>query len=37
MGRGKDEPARAAVEAAGLSDRWHVIDYLRTMEGRWRW
>ena len=31
-GRGKDEPVRAAVEAAGLSDRWHVIDYLRTME-----
>ena len=31
-GRGKDEPVRAAVEAAGLSDRWHVIDYLTTME-----
>ena len=26
------QPVRAAVEAAGLSDRWHVIDYLRTME-----
>ena len=24
--------AVAAVEAAGLSDRWHVIDYLTTME-----
>ena len=31
-GRGKDEPVRKAVEAAGLSDRWHVIDYLTTME-----
>ncbi len=31
-GRGKDEPVRAAVEAAGCSDRWHVIDYLTTME-----
>ena len=28
----EDEPVRAAVEAAGLSDRWHVIDYLTTME-----
>ena len=31
-GRGKDEPVREAVEAAGLADRWHVIDYLTTME-----
>ena len=31
-GRGKDEPVRRAVEAAGLADRWHVIDYLTTME-----
>ena len=31
-GRGKDEAVRAAVEAAGLSDRWYVIDYLTTME-----
>ena len=31
-GRGKDEPVRTAVEDAGLSDRWHVIDYLTTME-----
>ena len=31
-GRGKDEPVREAAEAAGLADRWHVIDYLTTME-----
>ena len=31
-GRGKDAPVREAVEAAGLADRWHVIDYLTTME-----
>ena len=23
---------RAAIEAAGVADRWHVIDYLTTME-----
>lgn len=31
-GRGKDGPVRAAIEAAGVADRWHVIDYLTTME-----
>ena len=31
-GRGKDEPVRAGVEAFVLADRWHVIDYLTTME-----
>ncbi|MBB6334453.1 UDP-N-acetylglucosamine--N-acetylmuramyl-(pentapeptide) pyrophosphoryl-undecaprenol N-acetylglucosamine transferase [Schaalia hyovaginalis] len=31
-GRGKDAPVRDAVEAAGVSDRWLVLDYLRTME-----
>lgn len=31
-GRGKDEAVRAAVDAAGLANRWHVIDYLTTME-----
>lgn len=31
-GRGKDAPVRDAVERAGVSGRWVVIDYLRTME-----
>lgn len=31
-GRGKDAPVRAAIEQAGLTARWHVIDYLTTME-----
>ena len=31
-GRGKDAPVRAAIEEAGLTARWHVIDYLTTME-----
>ena len=31
-GRGKDQEVRDAVKAAGVADRWHVIDYLSTME-----
>lgn len=31
-GKGKDQEVRDAVKAAGVADRWHVIDYLSTME-----
>lgn len=31
-GRGKDAPVRAAVEAAGVADRWLIREYLQTME-----
>lgn len=31
-GRGKDAPVREAVRAAGVADRWLVLDYLTTME-----
>lgn len=31
-GRGKDQPVREAVDAAGLGDRWIVMDYLFAME-----
>ena len=31
-GKGKDQEVRDAVNAAGVADRWHVIDYLSTME-----
>ncbi len=31
-GRGKDAPVREAIETAGLTDRWLVLDYLTTME-----
>lgn len=31
-GRGKDGPVREAIEAAGLGDRWIILDYLETME-----
>lgn len=31
-GRGKAEPVAAAVEAAGVGERYHVLDYLTTME-----
>ena len=31
-GRGKDQEVRDAVKAAGVADRWYVIDYLSTME-----
>lgn len=31
-GRGKDAPVREAVRAAGVGERWLVIDYLSQME-----
>lgn len=31
-GKGKDQEVREAVQAAGVEQRWHVIDYLSTME-----
>lgn len=31
-GRAKDAPVREAVDAAGVSGRWLVLDYLRSME-----
>lgn len=31
-GRDKDAPVRRAIEAAGVADRWFVVDYLTTME-----
>ena len=31
-GRGKDGAVREAVEAAGMADRWTIIEYLTTME-----
>ncbi len=34
-GRDKDSPVREAVEAAGLSERWVVLDYLTRMEDAW--
>ena len=31
-GKGKDQEVSQAVSAAGVAQRWHVIDYLSTME-----
>ena len=31
-GRGKNEPVQAAVDRAGLGERYHVLEYLSTME-----
>lgn len=31
-GRGKDEAVRESASRAGVAERWHVVDYLTTME-----
>lgn len=31
-GKGKDDPVRAALAGSGVEQRWHVRDYLTTME-----